>query len=51
MTGHSPSATRNTSAPDGKNYEGVGIPPTVEVPVFTAAELAQHQDSALGVPW
>ena len=36
-------------APDGKNYEGVGIPPSV--PVFTAAELAQHQDSALGVPW
>jgi hypothetical protein len=38
-------------ASDGTNYEGVGIPPTVEVPVFTPAELAQHQDSALGVPW
>jgi Peptidase family S41/Tricorn protease C1 domain len=38
-------------APDGQNYEGVGIPPTVQVPVFTPAELAQHQDSALSVPW
>jgi hypothetical protein len=38
-------------APDGKDYEGVGIPPTIEVPVFTPAELAQHRDSALDVPW
>jgi hypothetical protein len=38
-------------ASDGKDYEGVGIPPTVGVPVFTPAELAQHQDPALDVPW
>jgi len=38
-------------AHDGQNYEGVGIPPSLQVPVFTPAELAQHQDSALGVPW
>jgi C-terminal processing protease CtpA/Prc len=37
-------------AADRRNYEGVGIPPTVRVPVFTPAELAQHHDSALGVP-
>jgi len=33
--------------PDGRNYEGAGIPPTVSTPVFTAEELAQNQDSAL----
>lgn len=33
--------------PDGQNYEGVGIPPTVRTPVFTAEELAQNRDSAL----
>jgi C-terminal processing protease CtpA/Prc len=38
-------------APDGRNYEGVGIPPTVQVPVFGPDELADHQDSALSVPW
>lgn len=38
-------------APDGRDYEGVGIRPTVQVPVFTPAELTRHQDSALSVPW
>ncbi len=33
--------------PDGRGYEGVGIPPTVTTPVFTAEELAQNRDSAL----
>jgi hypothetical protein len=33
--------------PDGKSYEGSGIPPTVETPVFTPAELAANQDSAV----
>ncbi|MCA1702012.1 MAG: S41 family peptidase [Actinobacteria bacterium] len=33
--------------PDGQNYEGVGIPPTVRTPVFTAEELDQNRDSAL----
>jgi hypothetical protein len=33
--------------PDGRNYEGVGIPPTVKTPVFTAEELDQNRDSAL----
>jgi hypothetical protein len=33
--------------PDGRNYEGVGIPPTVTTPVFTAEELDQNRDSAL----
>jgi hypothetical protein len=33
--------------PDGHNYEGVGIPPMVRTPVFTAEELNQNRDSAL----
>src|SRR5262249_33404942 len=33
--------------PDGQNYEGVGIPPTLSTPVFTTEELAQNRDSAL----
>jgi hypothetical protein len=33
--------------PDGKSFEGSGIPPTVETPVFTPAELATGQDAAL----
>ena len=33
--------------PDGRNYEGVGIPPTVRTPVFTAEDLDQNRDSAL----
>lgn len=32
---------------DGRNYEGVGIPPTVSTPVFTPVELDQNRDSAL----
>jgi hypothetical protein len=36
---------------DGRNYEGVGIPPTVEVPVFAPNELREEEDSALAVPW
>ena len=35
--------------PDGRNYEGVGIPPTVRTPVFTAEELEQNRDSALDI--
>jgi hypothetical protein len=34
-------------APDGHNYEDTGIPPTVNVPVFTPEQLAAHQDPAL----
>jgi C-terminal processing protease CtpA/Prc len=37
-------------APDGHNYEGEGIPPTVQVPVFTDDQLAQHGDAALDAP-
>lgn len=33
--------------PDGQDYEGVGIPPTIRTPVFTAEELDQDQDSAV----
>ncbi|WP_345613652.1 S41 family peptidase [Pseudonocardia adelaidensis] len=38
-------------APDGTDYEEVGIPPTTQTPVFTPDELAQHKDSALDAPW
>jgi C-terminal processing protease CtpA/Prc len=38
-------------APDGQNYEGAGIPPTIPAPVFPPAELEQHRDSALDTPW
>jgi len=38
-------------APDGRDYEGVGIPPTIQTQVFTTAELAQHLDPALDTPW
>jgi C-terminal processing protease CtpA/Prc len=37
-------------APDGHNYEGEGIPPTIQVPVFTDDQLAQHGDAALDTP-
>lgn len=33
--------------PDGRCYEGTGIPPMIEVPVFTKGELAAKRDSAL----
>ncbi len=33
--------------PDGRSYEGPGIPPTVRTPVFTPDELAANQDPAL----
>jgi hypothetical protein len=33
--------------PDGQNYEGVGIPPTVSTPVFSTEELGQNQDFAV----
>jgi C-terminal processing protease CtpA/Prc len=33
--------------PDGKSYEGLGIPPTTPIPVFPPAELAANQDSVL----
>jgi hypothetical protein len=32
---------------NGRNYEGVGIPPNVPTPVFTDDELENHLDSAL----
>lgn len=38
-------------APDGRNFEGVGIPPTVTIPVFTDSELERHRDTALDAPW
>jgi len=38
-------------APDGRSFEGVGIPPTVTIPVFTDSELEQHRDTALDAPW
>lgn len=34
-------------APDGHNYEDTGIPPTTDVPLFTAAQLTDHQDPAI----
>jgi C-terminal processing protease CtpA/Prc len=37
-------------APDGHNYEGLGIAPTTEVPIFTPEQLAHHQDPALDMP-
>ncbi len=33
--------------PDGRSYEGPGIPPTTPIPVFPAAELAARQDSVM----
>lgn len=33
--------------PDGKSFEGSGIPPTLETPVFTPAELTANEDAAL----
>jgi hypothetical protein len=41
----------NYYAANGHNYEGVGIPATIQTPVFTPTELAQHRDSALDSPW
>jgi hypothetical protein len=38
-------------AANGHDYEGAGIPPNVEAPVFSKAELAQHADAALDTPW
>lgn len=32
---------------DGKAFDGTGVPPDIEVPVFTAEDLASGQDSAL----
>lgn len=39
------------SAPGGQNYEDAGIPPTIQTPVFTQDDLAQHRDPALDTPW
>ncbi|GAA1979809.1 S41 family peptidase [Kitasatospora viridis] len=33
--------------PQGHTYDATGIPPQISTPVFTPAELAAHQDSAL----
>jgi len=38
-------------AANGHDYEGAGIPPTIQAPVFSKAELAQHADAALDMPW
>ncbi len=35
------------TAPDGRSYEGPGIPPTRPMPVYPPAELAANQDSVL----
>jgi len=32
---------------DGKTYDGTGIPPTIRVPVFSAADLERGRDSAI----
>jgi hypothetical protein len=32
---------------DGKTYDGTGIPPTLRVPVFSAADLEHGRDSAI----
>jgi C-terminal processing protease CtpA/Prc len=40
----------NYVAANGTSYEGIGIPPTIQTPVFTPAELAGHRDSALDTP-
>lgn len=32
---------------DGKSYDGTGIPPTIRVPVFSAADLDAGRDSAI----
>ena len=37
-------------APDGRNYEGPGIPPTTQVPNLTPQQLAAHQYPALDLP-
>lgn len=34
-------------APDGQDYEGLGIPPTIPTPVFTDDEVKHNRDSAL----
>lgn len=34
-------------APNGQDYEGLGIPPDVNTPVFTDDEVKQNRDSAL----
>lgn len=38
-------------AANGHDYEGAGIPPNIQAPVFSKAELAQHADAALDTPW
>jgi C-terminal processing protease CtpA/Prc len=40
----------NYVAANGTSYEGIGIPPTIQTPVFTPAELAGHRESALDTP-
>jgi Peptidase family S41/Tricorn protease C1 domain len=37
-------------AANGHNYEDVGIPPTIQVPVFGTDEIKQHGDAALDAP-
>lgn len=34
-------------APDGHDYEGAGIPPTIPTPVFSPTDLSQDRDTAL----
>jgi C-terminal processing protease CtpA/Prc len=34
-------------APDGHNYEGAGIPPSIPTPVFSPTDLNQRHDTAL----
>jgi hypothetical protein len=36
--------------PTGHDWEGLGIPPTTAFPVFTAQQIAGHQDPALDAP-
>jgi C-terminal processing protease CtpA/Prc len=34
-------------AEDGRSFEGTGVPPDIEVPVFSREDLANSRDSAL----
>jgi C-terminal processing protease CtpA/Prc len=37
-------------AANGHNYEDVGIPPTIPMPVFSTDQISQHSDPALDAP-
>jgi C-terminal processing protease CtpA/Prc len=37
-------------AANGHNYEDIGIPPTIPMPVFSTDQISQHSDPALDAP-